>query len=238
VFGVHGGDDPVANAFVMQSSTIVVSTTSTPPSNTPQTPPPSTTPTNALTTAITPLTIVTTVTGIVKTILVTPTANADPTLGGVKSSGGISTDKVVGIVLGVALGLGLIIGLGVFFWLRRKHANSLRGLSPDGSSYHDTNPDPNRFIPSRQVSQLSSSNLLTRGGSMQTQSLGPTKSAEATSLAFDRRSMGTDQRLNPNALYIHDEGRLSSLSLQDNHDYSRQLRVSRDYLYAAQPLLT
>src|SRR5271170_5222730 len=146
----------------MQLSTVVVSTTST-PSDTPQTPTPSTTPTNALTTAMTPLTIVTTVTGIVKTILVTPTA--DPTLNGVRSNGGISTDKVVGIVLGVALGLGLIIGLGVFFCLRRKHASSLRGLSPDGSSYHDTNPDPIRIIPSRQVSQLSSSNLLTRGGS-------------------------------------------------------------------------
>jgi hypothetical protein len=38
--------------------------------------------------------------------------------------------------------------------------------------------------------------------------------------------LATDQRLNPYALYIHDESRLSNVSLQDNQDYSRQLRVS------------
>jgi hypothetical protein len=41
----------------------------------------------------------------------------------------------------------------------------------------------------------------------------------------DRRSLGTDQRLNPYALFAHDEARQSDLSLQDNQDYSRQLRV-------------
>lgn len=43
---------------------------------------------------------------------------------------------------------------------------------------------------------------------------------------FDRRSLATDQRLNPYALYIHDESRMSDVSLRDDTDYSRQLRVS------------
>ena len=63
------------------------------------------------------------------------------------------------------------------------------------------------------------------------------RSADTPSLGFDRRSMGTDQRLNPYALYIHDESRLSNVSLQDNQDYSRQLRVSWFYSFT-KPCLT
>ena len=174
-----------------------------------------------------------TVTGKVKTVLVTPTsaepaATSNPSLPKASSGGGgVSTGKVVGIVLGVALGLGLLIGLGVFFWLRKKHRNSTRGMSPDGS-YHASSPGV-APMPSRQVSQLSSSTLLGRGPMLQTKNLGPSdtvRSAGTASSGYDRRSLGTDQRLNPSALYVHDEAAYSNLSLQDNHDYSRQLRVS------------
>ncbi len=91
----------------------------------------------------------------------------------------------------------------------------------------DTSPSNN--VPSRQVSQLSSSNLLGNKTPRITTSgvtMGPDpRSAEPNSAGFDRRSVATDQRLNPYALYIHDESRLSNVSLQDNQDYSRQLRV-------------
>jgi hypothetical protein len=53
------------------------------------------------------------------------------------------------------------------------------------------------------------------------------RSADGTTVSgSDRRSVGTDQRLNPYALYMSEQGRTSNVSLQDNHDYSRQLRVS------------
>ena len=42
----------------------------------------------------------------------------------------------------------------------------------------------------------------------------------------NRYSAGTDIRLNPNALYAQAESQHSSVSLQDNRDYSRQLQVS------------
>ena len=174
-----------------------------------------------------------TVTGKVKTVLVTPTsaepaaATSNSSLPKAHSSGGISTGTVVGIVVGVALGIGLLIGLGVFFWLRRKHRNASRGSSPDGS-YHNSNGG-HAALPSRQVSQMSSSTLLGRAPTLQTKGLGPSdtvRSAGTASSGFDRRSLATDQRLNPNALYAHDEAAYSNLSLQDAHDYSRQLRVS------------
>lgn len=56
------------------------------------------------------------------------------------------------------------------------------------------------------------------------------RSAETTpGVSNDRRSLGTDQRLNPYALFAHDEARQSNISLQDNQDYSRQLRVTLTY---------
>ena len=160
----------------------------------------------------------------------TPSATADATLGqGATSNGGVSTAKIVGIVLGVVVGLAALIGLAVFSWLRRKR---LQDGSVDGSSYSRDSPrDPTRGgpLPSRQVSQMSSSGLLAKNpriftnGTLISANL---KSPESNGSGHDRRSLGTDQRLNPLALYVHDESRLSSVSLQDNQDYSRQLRVS------------
>lgn len=180
-------------------------------------------------------TSVMTVTGQVKTIVVTPTSLSDPSsLGqGATSSGGVSTGKVVGIVLGVALGLGLLIGLAVWLWLRRKHQNQSRASSQIGA-YATEDGDPNRTTPSRQVSQISSSGLLGRGPRIVTAGYRPSNSNSTdprspdtlSSNGIDRRSLGTDQRLNPYALYAHEEARMSSVSLQDNQDYSRQLRIA------------
>jgi hypothetical protein len=54
---------------------------------------------------------------------------------------------------------------------------------------------------------------------------GPRSTEIISGFPNDRRSLGTDQRLNPYALFAHDEARQSNISLQDNQDYSRQLRV-------------
>lgn len=167
----------------------------------------------------------------------TPSASADATLGqgatgGGGGGGGVSTGKVVGIVLGVALGLGALIGIALWFWFRRRHQKLEAQRAPEASFIsRPGDTSPSNHIPSRQVSQLSSSDLLgSKIPRLNTSglTLGPDpRSAETTSPGFDRRSLGTDQRLNPYALYIHDESRLSNVSLQDNQDYSRQLQVSR-----------
>ena len=224
-----------------QSSTFATSPSPTPtPSPSPSTsttqtaPSPSTTPT-----ATEAITSVTTVTGQVKTIVITPSAAADPTLGqGAMSSSGIRKATVVGIVVGVALGIGLLIGLIVWFCLKRKHAqSSIVSTSPFGAAYgsNGTSNPSHSGIPSRQVSQMSSAGLLA-GKSPRIQTTGHgmgngPRSTETTSgFASDRRSVGTDQRLNPYALFAHDEARQSNISLQDNQDYSRQLRVGAPHI--------
>jgi hypothetical protein len=90
--------------------------------------------------------------------------------------------------------------------------------------------DPSKNLPSRQVSQMSSAGLLANGKAPRIQTTGfgasfNERSANTTSSAGDRRSVLTDQRLNPLALYLHDDSRSSNVSLQDNQDYSRVLRV-------------
>ena len=179
-------------------------------------------------------TSITTVTGRVQTVIITPspTPSTDATLGQSSTSGGhgVSTGKVVGIVLGVALGIGLIIGILVWLWFRRKRRQDMRELSPEGSfvAERSSGNSGGNDIPSRQVSQMSTAGLLGKAPRIMTSGLaggsGP-RSADTIGSGFDRRSVATDQRLNPWALYSQ-EARTSNVSLQDNHDYSRQLKVS------------
>ncbi|KAK5199027.1 Cell wall integrity and stress response component 4 [Exophiala xenobiotica] len=213
------------------SSTYIPPTTSSDPPTTSPTPTSSPTPSPSEV-----YTSVTTVTGEVRTILVTPTptTSSDATLGQSATGGGsgVSAGKVVGIVLGSAVGVGALIGAAVYVWFRRRQR---RRQGTDGrpeTSFiprtGDTSPSNN--IPSRQVSQLSSSGLLgnkvPRINTANMTNGSDPRSAEPGSAGFDRRSLATDQRLNPYALYIHDEGHVSNVSLQDNQDYSRQLRVA------------
>lgn len=184
-------------------------------------------------------TSVITVTGEVRTVIVTPSpaASTDATLG--QSSrgdggGGVSTGKVVGIVLGVALGIGLLIGIAVYLWFRRRHKSSQEEQGPETAFVPragDSSPSNN--VPSRQVSQMSTAGLLGSKNPRLNTSTGflggDPRSADTSNLsvsASDRRSVGTDQRLNPYALYMSEQGRVSNVSLQDNQDYSRQLRVA------------
>lgn len=89
----------------------------------------------------------------------------------------------------------------------------------------------NGGIPSRQVSQMSSAGLLTKPARTNTGGFSPgddSRSAGAGTFNSDRNSthMTVDQRLNPWAIYSNEDSRVSNVSLQDNQDYSRQLRVA------------
>jgi cell wall integrity and stress response component len=183
---------------------------------------------------------VVTVTGQVTTILVTqaPAASSDDgTLGQSSTEGGgsrgLGGGAIAGIVVGVVGGLALIIGVIVFLFCRKRRLG--QGLSRGSSFTADrvggsSSGAQSNAIPSRQVSQMSQAGLL--GGKvprLQTNGLGgglgfDTRSAEPMSANMDRRSLGTDQRLNPYAIYKQDD-QASSVSLHDDRDYSRQLRV-------------
>ena len=187
------------------------------------------------------LTSVFTVTGKASTILVTPTPSpaqsSDSALGaGSQASrhdkSSLSGGAVAGIVVGVAIVIGLIIGAAVFFWLRGRHRRNLEAVSEGGSFSSSSRPaKATGGIPSRQVSQMSSAGLLNRpvrsntGGMSST--MGGSNNGNGT-LNSDRNSthMTVDQRLNPWAIYSNEDSRASNVSLQDNHDYSRQLRVA------------
>jgi len=155
-------------------------------------------------------------------------ASSQPSGGG----GGISGGTVAGIVVGVAIAIGLVIGSIVFVLLRRRHKKDLDAAS-EGASF--TSPSQasktKGGIPSRQVSQMSSAGLLTKPTRINTgvPSTGDdNRSAGLGTQASDRNSshMTVDQRLNPWAIYSNEASRISNVSLQDNHDYSRQLRVA------------
>lgn len=179
--------------------------------------------------------------GRVSTIVVTPTPaqTTDSALGASSQqpstghSSGLSGGAVAGIVIGVAIIIGLIIGGIVFFILRKRHRRDLDAMS-EGASH--TSPARNGRntggIPSRQVSQMSSAGLLTRPTRMNTtgglSSQGEDHRSTNNTLNSDRASthMTVDQRLNPWAIYSNEDSRASNVSLQDNQDYSRQLRVA------------
>lgn len=172
----------------------------------------------------------TTVTGQVRTVLVTPTADATLGQSSTRGSSGVSAGKVAGIVVGVVLGLALLVGAAIWLWLRRRRDNN-SNHSPEGSFTAERlggSSNTSNGIPSRQVSQLSSAELLGKAPRIQTNFFpsdnDPRSAGTTSSNNVDRRSLTTDQRLNPWALYSQDD-RMSSVSLQDNQDYSRQLRV-------------
>ncbi|RMD43501.1 hypothetical protein DV735_g1688, partial [Chaetothyriales sp. CBS 134920] len=173
-----------------------------------------------------------------QTVIVTPSPLPSSDALGQSSTGsgghGVSTGKVVGIVFGVALGIGLIIGFLLWFWFRQRRRQETADFSREASLGADGNggkrSGPNssggNSIPSRQVSQLSTAGLLGKSPKVMTSGGTPDlRRAPTAGSGFDRLSLGTDQRLNPWALYGQEE-RLSNVSLQDNQDYSRQLRVA------------
>ncbi|KIW17335.1 hypothetical protein PV08_04527 [Exophiala spinifera] len=226
--------DTSSTPLTSSSSSIPSSPSTSPSSSDATTADPATESTTSAPTEV--YTSVTTVTGKITTILVTPTpaVSSDATLGQSATGGGgggISSGKVAGIVVGAALGVGALIGAGMYIWYRRRQARNSNNSQPESSFIaRSGDQSPSNNVPSRQVSQLSSSGLLgTKTPRINTSGIpngnGP-RSAGTGSSGIDRRSLATDQRLNPYALYFHDEGHVSNVSLQDNQDYSRQLRVA------------
>lgn len=131
-------------------------------------------------------------------------------------------------------GLAVIVGALLWFFCRRRRLAQDRSRTSSfiaeragGSS----SGNQSNSIPSRQVSQMSQAGLLgSKAPRIQTTGLGgglgfDPRSPDPASSAVDRRSVGTDQRLNPWAIYSPDD-HADSVSLQDDRDYSRQLRVS------------
>ena len=205
--------------------------TSTSPVATSSAPPPSTTaPTSANMPSV--YTSVYTVTGQRTTVVITPSATADATLGqgATTRGGGLSKGAVVGIVVGVAIAIGLLVAWLVWLFLKRKHSRQ-QAVAP---APYVNDSDRSNGVPSRQVSQMSSAGLLAgklpRINTNSNSAGGNGRSPGNDLSAGDRRSLGTDQRLNPYAIYSYEESRSSNISLQDNQDYSRQLRVANpDY---------
>ena len=136
-------------------------------------------------------------------------------------------------MVGVIGGIAIIAGALVWLFCRRRRqsdeqsrASSFTAERIGGSS----SGNQSNSVPSRQVSQMSQAGLLgSKAPRLQTSGMGgglgfDPRSPDASSNA-DRRSVGTDQRLNPWAIYKA-EDQASSVSLHDDRDYSRQLRVS------------
>lgn len=150
------------------------------------------------------------------------------------SGGGVSGGAIAGIVIGVIGGLAAIIGGLLWFFCRRRRnldrsRNSSFTADRIGGGSSSGGPQSNS-VPSRQVSQMSQAGLLgSKAPRINTTGLGglayDNRSADPSSANADRRSVGTDQRLNPWAIYKSDD-QASSVSLHDERDYSRQLRVS------------
>ena len=127
--------------------------------------------------------------------------------------------------------IGLVIGAAVFFWLRKRHRKNLEAISEAGSYHSPSATGKSGGIPSRQVSQMSSAGLLAKPPRSNTAPFSTgddQRSAGTGTINSDRNSshMTVDQRLNPWAIYSNEISRASNVSLQDNQDYSRQLRVA------------
>jgi hypothetical protein len=131
---------------------------------------------------------------------------------------------MAGIAIGAAVGLAAIVGLVFWVYMRRKRRNQSTPGTPDSDQ-----GDATKGLPRRHASQMSEAGLIDKNPRIITTGLpnGSSGNSAGTSLSQSNRySVGTDIRLNPNAIYTQAESQHSSVSLQDNRDYSRQLQVS------------
>ena len=155
-------------------------------------------------------------------------------------SGKIGGGAIAGIVIGVVGGLAAVVGaVAWFFCLRRRdrHRSRNSSFTAERIGGASSNPPTSNSIPSRQVSQMSQAGLLgSKAPRLNTSGLGgglgyDPRSPDPASSTFDRRSVGTDQRLNPWAIY-KEEDQASGVSLHDEKDYSRPLRVRPSTAYS------
>jgi hypothetical protein len=131
---------------------------------------------------------------------------------------------MAGIAIGAAIGVAAFLGFA--FWLHLRKRRKIRSLpgTPDSDQV-----DVGKGLPTRHASQMSQAGLIDKNPRIITTGLpaGSNANSAGTSLSQSNRfSVGTDLRLNPNAIYTNEESQHSSVSLQDNRDYSRQLQAS------------
>ncbi|KAL9072345.1 MAG: hypothetical protein Q9161_003664 [Pseudevernia consocians] len=245
---ISNNNDNSTASIIPVSLNLTPTTTSTPTtlttSSTPTTTSTSSTTTSSSSFSATPFTSVTTVTGQVKTLTITPTAPAATATTIIttakENNGGFFSDsgKVAGTFVAVAIVLLLLIAGAIWFFLRRSRRRQPEAAvlpSIAGSS-----------TPQRRPSRLSQMGLVGAGGTqrektgptipvIQTSGWGPSnanaseQSPADTLSAVDRRSSYprvVDQRLEPTALWnpLHDNGsHVSVRSFRDDQDYSRRM---------------
>lgn len=162
-------------------------------------------------------------TTITSTASIIPTP--DPALG--QSSpppSGSNPGKTAGIAIGAAVGLAAVLALSFWLFLLKRKRDQSRPETPESGQSESP-----RGLPRRHASQMSQAGLIDKNPRIITTGLpnGSNANSAGTSLSQSNRySVGTDLRLNPNAIYTHEESAHSNVSLQDNRDYSRQLQVS------------
>ena len=162
----------------------------------------------------------------------------------------LSGGAIGGIAAGVIGGVALLAGL--IFFLIRRHKKS--GNDVERSSGSRFSP-VRKWIPGRQASVLSRTGLLTSepappptekpdlfvntshtqmsrrpsvGASVMMGDSAPHSASTAAADKRNSRLMFFDQRMNPNALMLGDNGSQTSIgTIQDNRDYTRPLGVSQ-----------
>ena len=171
---------------------------------------------------------------VTQTVTTMPTAakNNPPKDNG---GGSVSTGAIAGATVGSVAGFALITGAVLFFLRRRRNNDGDVDYAADGESASK------RSSPKRNVSVLSKMGLLEKTQPVHVPNRNSTHTGDSVGVSpvSERRSshpMFYDQRLNPNALMVNDNGSRSSvLTMQDNRDYTRTLGVS--YLFAFQGLV-
>lgn len=163
-------------------------------------------------------------------VTITSTASVHPSSDatleqGRSSPSGANAGRTASIAIGAVVGLAATMGLIFWVYVRRRRRNQSRSGTPD--SYRG---NVSKGTPRRVASQMSQAGLINKKPRIITTSLpgGSSGNSAGTTLSQSNRySLPTDIRLNPDAIYTHEEAQQSSVSLQDNRDYSRQLHVSR-----------
>jgi hypothetical protein len=209
----------VVEITIEKTATLVATTLATSPTT------PSPAPTQAPSLVPSVITVTQNGTTITSTASVTP--SPDAVFGQASSPpNGSNAGKITGIAIGAAVGLAIIIGLAFWLYLRRRG----RGQFLPGTPESDVG-DVDKGLPTRHASQMSQAGLIDKNPRVITTGLPTGSNPHSAGTGFSqnpnyRYSAPTDLRLNPSLLYAQVTAQHSSVSLQDNRDYSRQLHVS------------
>jgi len=221
-------DQRPSSAVEIVPTTIEATSTPTPTPTTLATSPSTSSPSPTQGPSLVPSVVTVTQNGTTITSTASVTPSPDPALGQASpQSSGSNPGKTAGISIGAAVGLAAVLGLAFWLYLRKRRRNQSSPGTPESDHGAVVNG-----LPRRHASQMSQAGLIDKNPRVVTAGLpvGSNANSAGTSLSQSNRySAGTDLRLNPNAIYTHEESQHSSVSLQDNRDYSRQLQVSTIY---------